>query len=151
MLVYQVNQNTDLVRAQIAMDRTANGMQILADLANGGDLVPIDVKLQEEIEGFPNALGWSRVLTAEERRRYEFWMYLRLVELNNDWFQCSAGLMPSDICEKDIHGNMRRSLHRFYELGIPFTRSQSDFVSQMQEFARLEGLPEINDDGTWQR
>ncbi len=151
MLVYELKQNTDLVQAQIAMERTTNNMQILADLANGGDLLPIDVKLQEEIEGFPIALGWSSILTAEERRRYQFWMYLRLVELNNDWFQCSAELMSSDVCEKDVRENMRRSLHRFYELKVSFTRSQPDFISEMQEFARLEGLPRIADDGAWQK
>ena len=76
-------------------------------------------------------------------------MYLRLTELNNDWFQCAEGLVPPEICRNEIRDNMRRSLHRFYELGISFTRSESSFIVAMQELARLEGLPEVNDDGTW--
>jgi hypothetical protein len=150
LLVYEVRQNSDLMRAQISMERTNTNMQILADFANGGDLIPIDVKLQEQIEGFPGTLGWSEILTAEEIRRYEFWMFVRLTELNNDWFQCAEGLVPPETCRKEVRANMRRSLHRFYELGISFTRSESSFIVAMQELARLEGLPEVNDDGTWQ-
>ncbi|MGB5625966.1 MAG: hypothetical protein WBM61_09565 [Woeseiaceae bacterium] len=138
------------MRAQISMERTNTNMQILADFANGGDLIPIDVKLQEQIEGFPAALGWSEVLTAEEKRRYQFWMYVRFTELNNDWFQCEEGLVPSEVCRNEVHANMQRSLHRFYELGISFSRSEGSFIAAMQELAREAGLPEINDDGTWQ-
>lgn len=150
LLVYEVRQNSALMRAQISMERTNTNMQILADFANGGDLIPIDVKLAEQVDGFPGSLGWSSILTAEEKRRYEFWMYVRLTELNNDWFQCEEGLVPFEICRNDIRANMRRSLHRFYELGISFTRSDSSFIATMQELALEVGLPEINDDGTWQ-
>ena len=150
LLVYEVRQNSDLMRAQISMERATTNIQLLASFANGGDLIPIDVKLYEEIEGFPGALGWSEILTAEEKRRYQFWMYARLTELNNDWFQCAEGLVPPETCRKEIRANMQRSLHRFYELGISFTRSESSFIVAMQELARREGLPEINDDGTWQ-
>ena len=150
LLVYEMRQNSELMRAQISMERANTNMVIMADIANGGELLQIDSKLQEEVRGFPNALDWSNSLTPEEKRRYQFWMFVRLVELNNDWFQCTAELMPREICQKDVRDNMQRSLHRFYELGIPFTRSQSDFVALMQEFARQQGLPEINDDGTWQ-
>jgi hypothetical protein len=150
LLVYEVRQNSELMRAQISMERTNTNMQILADFANGGDLIPIDVKLQEQIEGFPTTLGWSEVLTAEEKRRYEFWMYVRLTELNNDWFQCEEGLVPPEICLNEVRSNMQRSLHRFYELEISFTRSENDFIAAMQELARKAGLPEINDDGKWQ-
>ena len=150
LLVYEVRQNSDLMRAQISMERATTNIQLLASFANGGDLIPIDVKLYEEIEGFPGALGWSEILTAEEKRRYQFWMYARLTELNNDWFQCAEGLVPPEICRKEIRANMQRSLHRFYELGISFTRSESSFIVAMQELARREGLPEVIDDGTWQ-
>ena len=150
LLVYEVRQNSDLMRAQISMERANTNMQILADFSNGGELIPIVVKLREQIEGFPTTLGWSKILTAEETRRYEFWMFVRLTELNNDWFQCRSGLVQSEICENEIQSNMRRSIHRFYELGIDFSRSDNSFITVMQEFAHLEGLPDVNDDGTWQ-
>ena len=40
------------MQAQISMERTNTNMQILADFANGGDLIPIDVKLREQIASF---------------------------------------------------------------------------------------------------
>ncbi len=150
LLAYEMRHNSDLVRAQISMERAVANMQIMADIANGGALVPIDAKLRDQVTGFPQALGWSSKLTTEERRRYQFWMYVRLVELNNDWFQCAAGLMSDQTCQKEVRESMRFSLHRFYETGIAFTRSDAEFVSVMQELAQLENLPAINDDGSWQ-
>jgi hypothetical protein len=150
LLVYEVRQNSDLMRAQISMERATTSIQILTDIANGGDLIPVDVKLYKETEGFPKTLGWSKTLTAEEKRRYEYWMYMRLTELNNDWFQCTVGLVSRETCRNEVGDNMRRSIHRFYELGISFTRSESGLVSEMQKIARTEGLPEINDNGSWQ-
>ena len=132
------------------MERANTNMEIMADMANDGAVVAIDAKLQASVEGFPGVLGWSQVLTREEWRRYQFWMFARLFELNNDWYQCSVGLVPQEICQKDVRDNMRRSLHRFHELHIPFSRSQSDFIAVMQVFAREAGLPGINDDGSWQ-
>lgn len=38
--------------------------------------------------------------------------------------------------------------NRFYELGIAFTRSESSVVLRIQKYARLAGLPNINDDGS---
>lgn len=150
LLASEMRQNSDLMRAQISMERAVTNMQILTDVGNGGEILPIDVKLREEVAGFPQTLGWSGDLTAEERRRYQFWMYVRLVELNNDWFQCAAGLMSEQTCQKEVRAGMRLSLHRFYEFGISFSRSDSGFIAVMQQLARLEGLPEINDDGSWQ-
>ena len=49
LLVYEVRQNSGLMRAQISMERTNTNMQILTDIANGGELLPIDVKLQEQV------------------------------------------------------------------------------------------------------
>lgn len=150
LLAYEMRQNSDLMRAQMSMERAVTNMQIMSDIANGGEIVPIDVKLREETSGFPQALGWSNSLTAEEMRRYQFWMYVRLVELNNDWFQCASGLMSEQTCLKDVRENMRQSLHRFYEIGISFSRSDASFIIVMQDLARQEGLPTINNDGTWQ-
>lgn len=150
LLAYEMHQNSDLMRAQITMQRAVTNMEIMTDVANGGALIPIDVKLREEVAGFPQALGWSSSLTAEERRRYQFWMYVRLIELNNDWYQCASGLMSAQTCQKDVRENMRQSLHRFLEFNVSFSRSEPSFVNEMQDLARRENLPAIGDDGSWQ-
>jgi hypothetical protein len=150
LLIVEIRQNTDLVRAQIAMDRTSTRMQIASDWANGGEIVPIEAKLIEQVNGFPMALGWSDLLTTEENRRYRYKMVLRASELRNDWFLCTVGLVDPEICQREVRNRMRGNLHRFYETGIGFTRSQSNYIEAMQELALEEGLPAINDDGSWQ-
>ena len=151
LLIVEIRQNTDLVRAQIAMDRTSTRTQILSDWANGGEIAPIEAKLIEQVDGFPMALGWSDLLTTEEKRRYRYRMALRANELNNDLFQCAEGLVNPEICQREVRIRMRVNLHRFYEVGIGFTRWESNYIDAMQELALVEGLPAINDDGTWQR
>ena len=151
LLIVEIQQNTDLMRAQIAMDRTTTRMQILSDWANGGELVRIEAILYEQVDGFPKALGYSDLLTTEEKRRYRYRMILRQSELKNDWFQCTEGLVNPVICHREVRLRMRLQLHRFYEFGIAFQRSQSNYIKAMQELALEEGLPAINDDGTWQR
>ncbi len=150
LLIVEIRQNTDLMRAQIAMDRTSTTTQILSDWANGGEVVRIEVKLIEQVDGFPKAIGWSDILTAEEEQRYFYRMVLRSLELNNDWFQCTEGLVSPEICQRVVRARMRRNLHRFYELGLSFNRSRSSYIEAMQELALEEGLPPINDDGSWQ-
>jgi len=151
LLIVEIQQNTDLMRAQIAMDRTTTRMQILSDWANGGELVRIEAILYEQVDGFPKALGYSDLLTTEEKRRYQYRMILRQSELKNDWFQCTEGLVNPVTCQREVRLRMRLQLYRFYEFGIVFERSQSNYIEAMQELALEEGLPAINDDGTWQR
>ena len=151
LLLFEIGQNTDLMRAQIAMDRSVSQTEILSDWANGGEIVPIEVKLFEQVDGFPQAIGWVDLLTAEEHRRYEYRMIARVNQLQNDWFLCTEGLIAQEICEREVYVRMRRNLHRYYELGIGFGRTQSGFIALMQVYAGELGLPAINDDGSWQK
>ncbi len=95
------------------------------------------------------ALGWREKLTPEEVQRYRYWAIARLFEYNNDWFQCTEGLVEPETCHREVRARMRRYLYRFYEFRIDFSRQPQGFINEMQAIARQEGLPEINDDGTW--
>ncbi len=151
LLLFEIGQNTDLMRAQIAMDRSISQTETLSDWANGGEIVPIEVKLYEQVDGFPQAIGWTDLLTAEEIRRYLYRMLARVNQLQNDWFLCAEGLIAEEICEREVYVRMRRNLHRYYELDIGFGRAHSGFIALMQDYAKELGLPPINDDGTWQK
>ncbi len=149
LLIVEIRQNSQLMRAQINMDRTASTIETLINVANGGAVATIQAKLFEEVDGFPMALGWSDELTPEEYQRYRFWVIARLFEFNNDWFQCTEGLVEPETCQREVRDRMLRYLYRFYEFGIGFSRQPQGFINEMQDIARQAGLPEINDDGTW--
>ncbi len=53
LLVVEIRQNSDLTRAQISMDRSTVSRQIAINVANGGEFLPIDVKLRTQVDGFP--------------------------------------------------------------------------------------------------
>ena len=42
LLVVEIRQNADLMRAQISMDRSIASRQIAVQVANGGEFLPID-------------------------------------------------------------------------------------------------------------
>ena len=149
LLIVEIRQNTDLVRAQIAMDRTTSSIETLINVANSGAIAPINAGLHADVAGFPMVLGWRGKLTQEEGQRYRWWLQARLYEFNNDWFQCTEGLVPAETCERELSNRMLRSIHRFYEFRIDFRRYPQSFIKEMQEIARQEDLPKINDDGTW--
>ncbi len=149
LLIVEIRQNTQLMRAQINMDRTASSIETLVNVANDGAIATIQAKLFAEIDEFPMALGWSNKLTPEEYQRYRYWVLARLSEFNNDWFQCTEGLVQAETCQRELRTRMLRYLHRFHEFGIGFSRQPQSFIKEMQELARQEGLPEINDDGRW--
>ena len=149
LIIVEIRQTSQLMRAQINMERTASSIESLVNVANGGAIATIQSKLFEEVEGFPLALGWLETLTPEEQQRYRYWVLARLYEFNNDWFQCTEGLVERETCEKELRTRMRRYLYRYYEFGIDFSRQPQGFIKAMQEIGRHENLPAINDDGTW--
>ena len=134
LLIFEIQQNSELMRSQIAMERANSAREIYSDWANGGELVPIEVKLFE-VEDFPLALGWSSSLSPEELLRYGYRMRGRSGVLNNDWYQCSLGLVEEEICRREVRERMRVNLHRFYELRIPLARSQQSYINEMRELA----------------
>ena len=149
LLIVEIRQNSQLMRAQINMDRTASSIETLINVANDGAIATIQSKLFEEVDGFPMVLGWSEKLTPEEYQRYRYWVLARLYEFNNDWFQCTEGLVQAATCERELRARMLRYIYRFYEFGIGFSRQPQGFINEMQEISRQAGLPKINDDGTW--
>ena len=149
LLIVEIRQNSELMHAQINMERTASTIETLVNAANDGFVATIQSQLYEEVEGFPMALGWLETLTPEEQQRYRFWVLARLYEFNNDWFQCTKGLVEAATCDRELRTRMRRYLYRYYEFGVDFSRQPPGFIKAMQEIARHEDLPAINDDGTW--
>ena len=148
-LLFELRQNSDLMRAQISMDRTNISMQTFSDWANGGEIARIESKLFDEVEGFPSAIGWSDQLSTEERRRYFYRMQVRFFELRNDWFQCAQGLVDEVVCQRQIRSRIGANLHRFYELGMGATREEQGFIQVIQDRASELGLPAMSNDGIW--
>ena len=148
LLVFEIQQNSALMRSQIAMQRTISTREIFSDWANGGELVPIEVKLSE-VADFPLVVGWSSVLSPEELYRYGYRMRARSEVLKNDWYQCSLGLVEEEICMREVRVRMGHNIHRFYELGLLLSRSQQTYIDEMQELAEELGLPALGNDGRW--
>jgi hypothetical protein len=149
LLVVEIRQNSDLMRAQISMERSTVSRQTRVEIANGGDFIPIVVKLRNKGDGFPRAIGWSDILTTEEHHRYRYWMLARAIELDNDWYLCKIDLVPVSVCQREVQSRIRNNMHRFFEMGITFNRSDPEYLAELRLIARELDLPEIGDDGLW--
>ncbi len=84
LLIVEIRQNSQLMRAQINMDRTTSSIETLINVANGGAIATIQAKLYKDVNGFPMVLGWKGKLTEEEQQRYRFSLRARLHEFDND-------------------------------------------------------------------
>ena len=149
LVAYELRQNSDLMRAQISMERASMAVESLTAIANDGELSRILAKLSQEDDGWRLALGMSDVLTPEEFVRFQLWMIARSNEFSNDWYQCSEGFVEEESCQREIMSRVRRNMIRFYEFGLDYTRWPLDAVQELQPYADEYGLPELNDDGTW--
>ena len=149
LVVFEIRQNSDLMRAQISMERASNSIAYLTSAANGGEIGRIQAKLRREIPGYPQALGLAEVLTSDEYEHYRFWVIARSNELNNDWYQCSLGLIEEDRCRRMLLARIQNSIHRFFEFGIDYSRWPLEAIQDIQQFAGKDGLPALDDEGNW--
>jgi hypothetical protein len=149
LVAYELRQNSDLMRAQISMDRASMAVDSLTTIANDGEISRIQTKLEQEVDGFPFARGIANALTAEESVRFRLWMIARSNEFSNDWYQCSKGFVEEESCQREIMGRVVINMIRFYEFGLDYKRWPLDAVQELQPYTEQYGLPALNDDGTW--
>lgn len=151
LVAYELRQNSQLMRAQISMDRASMAVESWTAVANGGEIARIQAKLKQEVDGYPFEVGMSDVLTPEEYERYRMWAIVRSNEIMNDWFQCSEGYVDEESCQRHVMTRMHLNMVRAYEFGIDYSRWPVDAVRELQPYTEEYGLPDLNDDGTWKQ
>jgi len=86
LLVYEIRQNSHLMRAQMSQNRADAGSALITSFMDSPYLPVIRVKLENDQE-----------LTQEETIRYMYYFRSCLVDMNNNYWQHDHGFLGDEI------------------------------------------------------
>ena len=146
LILIELNQNADLMRAQIAQVRGDNQIasqearihsdywpQITAKLSIEGDSRYSDLSVLDEIE--------------VERVKY---FYLREInDVRTQYYLLQEGYLPQIVWDTSTRGQIARIMPLAAALGRRCNRDL-EFQAELNRVAREEGLPQCTGDGDWE-
>lgn len=147
LLVYELNQNTALMRAEMHAIRAEAKTERQMFLANGGEIARITPKLF--------GLGYREIrevvesLAPEERDRLYIFLAGYKEAVQNWHYQCQQELLDDELCAAGYPPEARSLLIQTSALGIPLSNLRRSFIEDLRRIAVEEGLPVPNSDGSW--
>jgi hypothetical protein len=157
LILIELNQNSNLMRAQIAQIRADNQIESMESRMHSDYWPAISAKLRtagadgRSIRGdvlyTPEMLS---VLNAEERERV-FYFYLREInDLRNQFFQLQQGYFPEVVWNTSSRSQVVRTTAMAAALGRPCNRDK-EFQAELNRIAGEEGGLQCTGVGDWKR
>lgn len=147
LLIYEIRQNSDLMRAEIHTMRAEGKASRQMDLANNGVVMGIVSKARNL--GFPQDPNAVAALTDEERNRM-FLMYSSILEATENWHvQCEQGMLNEETCVVTQRWQIIDMVPSAKAAGVDLVGRTPSFIAEIQRIAREEGFVAPNDDGSW--
>jgi len=133
---YDLQQNSQLMRAQVFNDRSSQGIEVFLAVAESPELSEIDAKLTEA--GFPNDPTAYSELSAVQKRQYNWLLRADRFRLENILYQQVIGVMEYD--EGHLKGahNLVKRYDAVGSNGAPFeghspTRRLDRLIGEVEE------------------
>ena len=147
LLVYEIRQNTSLMRAEIHSMRAEGKATRQMDIANDGELM--EIVARANAAGFPTDPNAFDSLSGVEKLRLQY-MYIAIIEATVNWhIQCEHGLLIAETCDegqrRQILGLMPQA--RAARVSLSFT--PPSFISEVQRVLTEAGLTPPDDTGAW--
>jgi len=147
LLVFEINQNADLMRAEMHAMRAEAKATRQMEMANSGEMVR--VMSAANAAGFPRNPEALDALTPEDRLRYASFV-AGLTETVQNWhYQCQQDLLDEELCRASYEPMAKGLLVSAHAMGADFTTNRPSFVSDLRRLAKDAGLPVPNEDGSW--
>ncbi len=147
LLIYEIRQNTALMRAEIHSIRAEGKATRQIDLANDGELLQIVAKAQAA--GFPEDPAGFDVLDDVEKLRLQY-MTIGIIEATANWhIQCEHGLLIDDMCEHGQRWQILGIMPQARAAGVRLSFTPPSFIAEVQRIMTEAGLVPPNDDGSW--
>ena len=147
LLVYELNQNTNLMRAEMHAMRAEAKATRQMEQANSGEVTRI--MFEARSAGFPGTSGALDVLTPLDRFRLATFTG-GLAETVQNWhYQCQEELLDDELCQSGYESMARSLLRTSRGLGIDFTANRPSFVADLRRLGKEAGIPVPDEDGRW--
>ncbi len=148
VLIFELNQNTEIMRAQMINSRVESQAFRRASTYQN-DLLRIRAKLEDEGRGMLLSEDTYSELTAYERVVLREFYAVWVVTSGNTFYQCSEGYLDEESCDA-----LRRTLVQNIIPGMKVTgrdlRSErSSFIAEVRRLSQEAGLTVIGEDGRW--
>ena len=127
LLLIELNQNNELVRAQIHQSRTDSFTSVMFGIGDSEHLAVLDAKMN----GMENVNNLAN-LTQVERARLAYFHRAVIADYENAFYQYQAGYLDNDYWEGRIAPYIKVFYPMWNELGILGANSQQ-FLSMVHE------------------
>ena len=127
LLVIELNQNSDVVRAQIHQARSDNFESFSVELANSELLLPALEKFRAA--GGARDLTSLQQLTPEELQRVRYYHRGRIMGYDNLYFQYKSGFVEEDFYNVRVVNTVRALAPLWTELGLIRLGYETPFVT----------------------
>ena len=149
LLVVELKQNRDLMRAQMHANRAEAKATRQIEQANSGEMIRI--MYSAYAAGFPNDPDALEKLSGEDVFRFQAFV-AGLNEIVQNWyFQCDQGLLDPDLCGAGYEAQVRGLVRMSRALGADFSTNMPGFVADVRRIAKEAGLRIPEPDGTWRQ
>ena len=129
LLIFELRQNSDLVRAQIHQARSDNYESFMVAIADTEYFLPTYEKFAAA--GGPQDISALDVLSSIERERSRRYFQGRIGGYDNLYFQYKQGYLDEEFYESRVVGSVRRLSPLWSELGMLNSVSPS-FLSEIE-------------------
>jgi len=130
LLIVELGQNSDLVRAQIHQARADNYESFMVGIADTEYLLPAYEKFAAA--GGPQVVSALDVLTATERERIRRYFQGRLGGYDNLYFQYKQGYLDEEFYETRVVRSVKSLLPIWSELGLLERGTTPSFKAEIE-------------------
>ncbi len=116
LLIFEIRQNSELVRAQIHQSRSDNYISERQAFADSEFLLPVTVKLRAA--GEINDVATLDVLNATERDRFRRYLQARHADYDNLYYQYRLGYLDESFYQSRVVLSIKRLSPMWKEFGL---------------------------------
>lgn len=147
LLVWELNQNTELARAEMHAIRADAKADRQMSLANSGEISRI--AQTAFAAGFPGNPESLAALTDEDRFRFAGFLEGLKEAVANWHYLCQQDMLDDELCRSGYRSEVKRIVPMMHAMRVTFTNMRESFVADVRNIASEEGLPVPNKDGSW--
>ncbi len=148
LILIELNQNADLMRAQMIQSRTDN-ISAKYDAQIHSDYWP-EIWAKRNLAD--SDVAWIESLTPSEHVRMRYYYFREFDELRNQFFQYQQGYLPEQFWDTAIRGQIGRMVSLMAAMRTTWNDELQlgEFGSAVIQIATEDGLATPNAEGVWE-
>ena len=140
LILFELRQNAELMRAQMTQARGDNVVQTYRELMSSDGWLEIRAKQRASV----SVEDWIESLTPTEYERVWYRQLIEFHDLRTQYFQYKVGLLDEGIWKTSSRGQARRFMAVNPYFRFEMQDVDREFYEFLNEVARESGLPTVD-------